>query len=248
MRKLGQAQAAIDSIRRGSRPDFISSNAVLQRARIAITAGDLERAKRLLATEIEGGDRPAFQGELRSHRAIVSAALGDADDAAATLRGNESCFRFVEAAALRDVAFLIIRLKFDPRAEESLDVVAKLLTSGDADALVVGYRAFPALAGVVIGSDLENRMAALVARSRDFDIARTVGLRVTREARPRQRLSPREEEVYDLLAQGRSNLEIAKTLFISLSTTKVHVRHIFEKLGVHSRAEAIRMAGSLEQR
>jgi DNA-binding NarL/FixJ family response regulator len=72
-------------------------------------------------------------------------------------------------------------------------------------------------------------------------------LKVHRETRPRELLSAREQEVYDLLVQGRSNLEIAKTLFISVSTTKVHVRHIFEKLGVHSRAEAARVASLDEE-
>jgi DNA-binding NarL/FixJ family response regulator len=41
---------------------------------------------------------------------------------------------------------------------------------------------------------------------------------------------------------GRSNRDIARTLFISESTTKVHVRHIYEKLGVHTRAELARTA------
>jgi len=85
-------------------------------------------------------------------------------------------------------------------------------------------------------------MTRLLSRSRDFDIARAVGLTIPREVRPRQRLSARELEVYELLIQGRANHEIAKTLFISASTAKVHVRHIFEKLGVRSRAEAARMA------
>jgi DNA-binding NarL/FixJ family response regulator len=40
------------------------------------------------------------------------------------------------------------------------------------------------------------------------------------------------------MAQGRSNRAIAKTLFISESTVKVHVRHVLEKLGVHTRTEA----------
>jgi ATP/maltotriose-dependent transcriptional regulator MalT len=51
-------------------------------------------------------------------------------------------------------------------------------------------------------------------------------------------LSPREREVFALLAQGRSNRDIGTALFISPVTVKVHVRHIFDKLGVRSRAEA----------
>jgi DNA-binding NarL/FixJ family response regulator len=59
-----------------------------------------------------------------------------------------------------------------------------------------------------------------------------------RELRRRETLSPREREIHELLAHGRSNRAIAKTLFISESTVKVHVRHVFEKLGVHTRTEA----------
>jgi DNA-binding CsgD family transcriptional regulator len=73
------------------------------------------------------------------------------------------------------------------------------------------------------------------------DLGRSAGLEMPRELRRDGGLSPREREVHDLLAQGRSNREIAKTLFISESTTKVHVRHIYEKLGVHTRAEAARV-------
>jgi ATP/maltotriose-dependent transcriptional regulator MalT len=51
-------------------------------------------------------------------------------------------------------------------------------------------------------------------------------------------LSPREKEVLALIARGMSNPEIGAALFISPVTVKVHVRHIFEKLGVKSRAEA----------
>jgi DNA-binding NarL/FixJ family response regulator len=59
-----------------------------------------------------------------------------------------------------------------------------------------------------------------------------------RELRRGEPLSPREREICELLVQGRTNREIAQTLFISESTTKVHLRHIFEKLAVHTRAEA----------
>src|ERR1700709_1500338 len=43
-------------------------------------------------------------------------------------------------------------------------------------------------------------------------------------------LSKRELEILGLLAQGHSNQEIAGKLFVSLSTVKTHLQHIFEKL------------------
>jgi ATP/maltotriose-dependent transcriptional regulator MalT len=58
-------------------------------------------------------------------------------------------------------------------------------------------------------------------------------------------LSRREKEVLSLVAQGLSNREIGLALFISPMTVKVHVRHIFEKLGVKSRAAAAIRASQL---
>jgi DNA-binding CsgD family transcriptional regulator len=52
-------------------------------------------------------------------------------------------------------------------------------------------------------------------------------------------LSPREHEVLHWLSQGKSNIEIAMILGISSHTVKNHVGHIFEKLGVHNRYEAM---------
>jgi DNA-binding NarL/FixJ family response regulator len=52
-------------------------------------------------------------------------------------------------------------------------------------------------------------------------------------------LTERELEVMNLLAKGRSNPQIATELFLSEKTVKNHVNHIYAKLGVTSRAEAI---------
>ena len=55
-------------------------------------------------------------------------------------------------------------------------------------------------------------------------------------------LTPREAEVAELAARGYSAPAIASNLFISESTVKVHMRHIYEKLGLHSKQELIRLA------
>ncbi|NQY78824.1 MAG: response regulator transcription factor [Candidatus Caenarcaniphilales bacterium] len=51
-------------------------------------------------------------------------------------------------------------------------------------------------------------------------------------------LSTREAEVLELIVNGRSNDQISKELFISLATTKTHVRNILSKLNVEDRTQA----------
>ncbi len=52
-------------------------------------------------------------------------------------------------------------------------------------------------------------------------------------------LSEREEQILSLMAKGKSYSEIANEIFLSLDGVTYHIRHIYEKLHVHSRAEAV---------
>ena len=103
-----------------------------------------------------------------------------------------------------------------------------LLKASPEDELLAGLRAVAA--GQVA---LAPAMAArLVGR------ARTGG-----EPPPRvSPLSPRETEVLALVAEGCSNREIGRRLFVGEATVKTHLLHVFEKLGVNDRTRAVTLA------
>jgi DNA-binding CsgD family transcriptional regulator len=94
---------------------------------------------------------------------------------------------------------------------------------------------------VAESEELRGELTRVFVESHDYTLGRKVGARAPRSVRRAAELSPREAEIHQLIAQGLTNPEISRLLFISPSTTKVHVRHILEKLGVRSRVEAARV-------
>lgn len=57
-----------------------------------------------------------------------------------------------------------------------------------------------------------------------------------------ERLTDREREVLELLADGRSTRQIAEQLFVGEETIKTHLGHIYQKLGVADRVQAVALA------
>ena len=58
----------------------------------------------------------------------------------------------------------------------------------------------------------------------------------------RPKLTPREMDVLRLVCRGRTNKEMGAAMFISEETVKSHMKSLFQKLGVHDRAEAVAVA------
>jgi two-component system nitrate/nitrite response regulator NarL len=84
------------------------------------------------------------------------------------------------------------------------------------------------------------------AHGREFLSGETLAA-VTREIRlrnhdERPRLSDREHEILKRIAKGQNAADIARALHLGLSTVKTHRSHLYEKLGVSDRAEAVAVA------
>lgn len=110
------------------------------------------------------------------------------------------------------------------------------LAGGDHDAAASRLRTAEELARGLGAAPLAERVAGLLRRtrtSRGGDAQAPLGL------------TPREYEVLRLVAEGRSNRDIAEELFISVKTASVHVSNILGKLGVTSRGEAAATAHRL---
>jgi DNA-binding CsgD family transcriptional regulator len=143
--------------------------------------------------------------------------------------------RFDAAISHLDVALALADACAAPY-ERALSLLARA-------ALHIALRAYPAATDLLA----EVRaicipLGALPALARaDALAARLAGTRAVTPAFPAG-LSAREVEVLGLLAAGKSNREIAATLFLSEHTVRVHVTHILTKTGTENRAAATAFA------
>lgn len=83
---------------------------------------------------------------------------------------------------------------------------------------------------IVIGADMALKMINEVRQLR--------GTLKVKEKNHELGLTNRELEILRLICKGYTNSDIARTLFISKNTVKVHLGHILEKMNVHTRLQA----------
>lgn len=124
------------------------------------------------------------------------------------------------------------------------EVQVLAVTTFDAEADIVGALEAGATGYVLKDSPTEALIAAVgeAAAGRSILSPEVQQRLVARMANPATALSPRETEILEVLATGATNREAAKALFISESTVKTHLVHLYDKLGVDSRTSALRAA------
>jgi LuxR family transcriptional regulator, maltose regulon positive regulatory protein len=243
MRKFGTAARTLSMLERQTKDEtgsYFRGNLPIERARLLMSVGDLRRALEVLSLgPVEHSSR-AGRGEFLAWQALLHASTGEADQALTLAATARDTSRGLEAKAVSLLANAIVALE----DRDTAAVTSRIRTVVDSriwDPVVIAVRAVPAVGAFIADQpEWRNWLQQLLSASSDSTLANKFGLRIPRTAKRRADLTPREDEVHELLAQGLTNEEIASLLYISLSTTKVHVKHIYEKLGVRSRLEAAR--------
>jgi LuxR family maltose regulon positive regulatory protein len=211
-------------------------------ARLVLAQGDLATAERWTREhglhEDDEPDYPREPGQLVLARVVLAqgragAALAFLDRLRAAATRQDRAGSLIEIGALRALA-----LAATGAGDQALEALAETLA-------VAGPQGY-----VRVFADEGPPMTALLARlgAADGGIDRGPG-----GGRPEvpavpgliEQLTPRELEVLEMLAAGRSNQAIASRLVVTLDTVKKHVSHILGKLGAANRTEAVARARGL---
>jgi predicted ATPase/class 3 adenylate cyclase/DNA-binding CsgD family transcriptional regulator len=218
------------------------------RARAARLVGDLERAAKQADKALELSSRTGNQAigaAAKLERGRIAAARGE-------LGAAESEIHDAIGLALAHDFSLIL-----PDALAALAVVAAGLGSHEEAARLLGAsdRALEDLGDRTRWSDEEAELDRLrvqlesevgpepYAEGRELSLENAIGwARRARGQRKRpergwESLTPTELQVVELVAQGLTNPQIGQRMFISSGTVKVHLSHIFAKLGTSTRSE-----------
>jgi DNA-binding NarL/FixJ family response regulator len=193
----------------------------------------------------------AMRGEVWASRALALACMGRIPEAKVCVDEVRGKTKAIEPTVLRAGVIAVIALKLrDPQLSSALrDFVARASDAGAVDYIVTAYRSNPELLAALLRDPVTAEATGyVVARAADEMLTEAVGVDRLAAIDPASTLSTREREVCELVCDGLANAEIARRLFISHATVKVHVRHIYDKLGVRSRtALALNAAGRRSQ-
>jgi ATP/maltotriose-dependent transcriptional regulator MalT len=207
----------------GAGLSFVALKAQLYAAVVAHNTGDdklgAELLRDCLPRQLKLGHLHIVAQELCPRPAVVALALASGLSTAVAQRlvdALASHWRFAELvqSLVADSPALAVPAVRAATDRASDDVLARVL------AVTQGIR------GTALTGAIETTLA------RRPDVSFTPGTILPE-------LTNRERQVLQLMAEGRRNQEIADELFLSLFTVKTHVNHIFSKLGVRTRVEAI---------
>ncbi len=218
------------------------------RMRMLIAQASFEEALAKSDVDLTTATR-SLHGELLGVTSLALAGLGQSRRSAQVAESALRASVGVEAGITANCALAVCALNQDQQEvalSHAKTALERTVHTGMVDSFVCAYRGCPQLLVCLLQEREQHAPLELVlTRAGDRQLVPDSG-RGQAEHSVRS-LSPREKEVLALLAQGLTNAQIGRVLFISPVTVKVHVRHIYEKLGVRSRAAAALRATQLSR-
>jgi DNA-binding NarL/FixJ family response regulator len=153
------------------------------------------------------------------------------------------------AALTPDVVLMDLRMPVLDGASATAEITAAgtarvlVLTTYDTDGDILRAVEAGATGYLLKDTPRDQLLAAVRAAARgETVLAPPLAAKLMRQVRGGDQLTPRELEVLALVAQGKSNPEVARELFIGEATVKSHLLHVFDKLGVSDRTAAVTRA------
>jgi DNA-binding NarL/FixJ family response regulator len=190
---------------------------------------DLEDDMQVVGGASRGEEALRLAAELQPDVVLLDIAMPDMD-------GIEICERLKRS--LPNTAVLMLS------ASDNEEEVTAALTAGASGYVVKTINHQRLLEGIRAIAQGEMLLSPTVAARVVQQLARTRQEK-EREADALQALTPREREVFGLVAEGCTNAKIAERLVLSEKTVKTHVRNISNKLNLASKAEMRVLAARL---
>jgi LuxR family maltose regulon positive regulatory protein len=246
--RLAKAVAAFVEVQRLQSvmvtPDPLASQACGLRVQTLVRMGDVPAAQAALATQADAGREYA---ETRAALAAIHLAERDAQgaiqDLAPVLAGT--------APIIRDFS-VVDALLLDALAHDALgdaktaeDDVERALDLAEPDALILPFLIAPAPDLLARHPRHRTAHAALLANVLNVLAGSPVRARSGEPPELQEALTESELRVLRYLPSNLSAPEIAAEIFLSTSTVKTHMRHIYDKLDAHRRTEAVVRAREL---
>jgi len=252
LNRTAEAQAAIRNAEQqalNTKSEACLHDAQAHKANLALAAGDIDAAQQwapareLVGGKLTGLDHPLQEIEYLTFARLLMAG-GNYAEALPILKNlletQEHMGRV--RAAIQTMALQALCYRALRRTDEAVRTLARALMLAEPEGFVrVFIEQGPPMAALL-------RMAGAQGHSPEYvkRLLATFGKAGTAQTNLLEALSERELEVLALAAEGFTNAEIASKLVIAQSTVKTHINHIYRKLDVSTRTQAVARARQLQ--